>query len=144
MGDVPALVGVDHQRAGAYDLADPGQALDVLLDVRLADLDLEGLEAVRLPALHLIDERIERLVQIDAAGIGEHALATRPQDGDQRLFHLLRDQVPKGDVDRRERGRRDAAAAQVVDVMPALVPEAARRDLLADDAAVPGPCPGVL
>jgi hypothetical protein len=101
MRDVPALVGVDHQRARPDELADPPQALDVLLDVWLADLDLEGLEAVRLPALHLLDERIERLVQVDAAGIGQHALATPAEHGDQRLPRLLRHQVPKRDVEGR-------------------------------------------
>ena len=54
--DVPALVGVDHDRQPARDLADFGQALDVLLDLGLAHLDLERLEALGPPAAHLLDQ----------------------------------------------------------------------------------------
>jgi len=120
-------------RQPARDLADPGQTLDVLLDLRLADLDLEGLEAVRTPALDLVDQRVHRLVQIDAAGIGQDALAAGAEQRDQRFAGLLRGQIPERYVECCERGRGHPAAAHVVEVMPALVPQAARRCRLADD-----------
>jgi hypothetical protein len=120
-------------RQPARDLADPGQALDVLLDLGLADLDLEGLEAVRPPAPDLVDQRVQRLVQIDAAGIGQDALAAGAEQCHQRFAGLLRGQIPECDVEGRQRGRGHPAAAHVVEVMPALVPQAARRCRLADD-----------
>jgi len=70
------------------------------------------------------------LVEVDAARVGEDALAHRAEQRHERLVHLFGGQVPKRDVERRECGGSDPAAAHVMQVMPAFVPEAARRRLL--------------
>ena len=55
MGEGPALIGVDHQRPVADQLANFGEALDILFDVGLANLDLECAVAIRKPAPDLVE-----------------------------------------------------------------------------------------
>ena len=108
------------------------QALDVLRDLGLADLDLAGLEAGGQPALDLLDQLGLGLVQVDPAGIGENPLAAGAEQRHQRPAGVLGREIPQRDVECCERGRGDPAAAHVVQVMPAFVPQAPRRCGLAD------------
>ena len=138
LADIPALVGVHHQGLAADDLPDLCQALDILLDVRLADLDLEGRVSCG-PVAHLIEQLVQRHVEVDAAGVGPDRGRNAAEMIDERLAGLLGDEVPERDVDGGQRHGGEPATAEVPDVMPGRVPEGARRRLHADHD---GPRPG--
>src|SRR5690606_37953153 len=131
--DLPPLVGVDHERVLADRLTDLGQAVDVLLEVRLADLDLAGEVAGALPLLDLLDDLLRAEVEVDAAAVQRDVLTDTAEDVGQRLVALLADEVPERDVDRGQGERRDTSRSVVADVAPGVVPDRARVDRLTEE-----------
>src|SRR5690606_34402014 len=133
LGVGPPLVGVDHERVLADRLTDLGEAVDVLLEVRLAALDLAGEVAGALPLLDLLDDLVRAEVEVDAAAVQRDVLADTAEDVGQRLVALLADDVPERDVDRGQGERRDASRSAVADVAPGVVPDRARVDRLSEE-----------
>ena len=94
-GQVPALVGVDHQRfTCGHVLADPLEIAQVALAPE-AYLQLEG--AIALGALtrhHLLGR-----IGVDAAGVDRHVVAIAPEHAPQRQTGPPGDQIPQRQVD---------------------------------------------
>ena len=119
----PAHVRVDHQReVGPEPRAHRGDALDVLRQPRTADLHLDRAEALREVALGLLEQRVEREHQVDAARIARHPRVEAAEVPPQRQAGALRGEVPQRDVDRGDREHRRAAATAVVRRPPHRLP----------------------
>ena len=113
-GDVPLAVDVDHQlRRVADRLTHRRDAVEVLLRVGLADLHLDrGKAVVEDHRLAVVDEFVLRAHQPSAIGVVGRDLGTRAaaHQHPQRLFGILRLQVPERDVDGGERHLQQPAA----------------------------------
>ena len=122
--DAPAHVGVHHQRElGAEMRAHGPYALDVLAQRRSADLQLDRAEAAREVVVGLSQQRVDRQVEIDAAGVARHARIEPTQHAPERAFLATRAQVPQRDIDGRHRQRLGAPAAAVVQRPPHGLPD---------------------
>src|SRR6059036_2025139 len=93
-------------------------ALDVLAQRRSADLQLDRAEAAREVVVGLSQQRVDRQVEIDAAGVARHARIEPTQHAPERAFLATRAQVPQRDIDGRHRQRLGAPAAAVVQRPP--------------------------
>ncbi len=118
---VPALVGVDHQQPiGADHRAHRGHPGHVLGQVGTAHLDLDAPVAGRDPAPGLLDQLLQRVVQVDAAAVHGKLVAPAAQHVGQRLGAAA--QVPQRQVDAGQRDRGDPAGSRLAQVSPQAVP----------------------
>jgi hypothetical protein len=121
----PLLVGVQHQEdLGAHQPADRAHALHVLLRVVAADLHLHGPVAAVEEPPHLVEERLTVEVHVDAAAVGADPVAGAAEQTVEGHAGVLRQDVPEGDVHRRDGVAREPARAERVELPPAAVPHA--------------------
>jgi hypothetical protein len=104
----PLLVDVEHQLARADELAHRAAAVEVLVRIRAADLQLEGRVALAEMVLGLAQQLLLGQVQVDRAGIDADRGPRAAKQPMERLAGMLGLDVPKRDVDRRERERCDS------------------------------------
>ena len=89
LGD-PGLVGVGHdRRSRPHGLDQRPQAVQIPLQVGVADLDLEGLESLLLRCLE--ESAVLRVghVVVQPAGVGAHAVARAAQEAVEGQAQLL-------------------------------------------------------
>jgi hypothetical protein len=122
-----------------------------------ADLHLDGAKAFGEIAVGLLQQRLDREIEVDAAGIAGHARIEPAEQSIQRQFRAPRLQIPQRDVECRKRQHRRPAAAAVMQRPPDLMPDRLgviglaaldqRRDFALEDvgdgAAIAPDCVGV-
>ena len=128
-------VGIDHQlHVRADRLARDAYARHILGDRHAADLHLHRLGTHAHVVFHLAREFAQplALLVVAAGDVGRHAIAEAAQQLVQRQVGELGADVPQSDIDRRDRSRGQAAAADQLR-LPHLLPQALDVDrVLAD------------
>ena len=120
----PLHVGVRHERkAFAQVAAHGGHPLHVLGERGPADLHLDGAKAAREIGIGLPQQRIQRELQVDAAGVAGHLRIVAAQQAPQGRAGALRLQVPERHVDGGDRQHGRTAAAAIVQRPPQLLPQ---------------------
>ena len=117
----PGLVGIDHDAgAAAHGLAEEIQAMQVALEVGVADLDLEGGVADRVGVPEQLDEGVVGEMEVEPAGIGGDAIAAAAEVAPEGKAHFLGGEVPQRLLQGFVEGQREAAlvaAARTADAV---------------------------
>ena len=117
----PGLVGVDHdRRVLAHGLAQKIEPVEVALEIRVPDLDLEGAVADCVGMAEELAEGIVVEVEVETGRVGRHAVARCAKQAEQRQPHLLGREIPESDLDglaKRQRRLALVAAAKPRDPM---------------------------
>jgi hypothetical protein len=122
--DRPFHVGIRHKRkAVSKMLAHRLQALDVGCEIGSTDLHLDGAKALGEIAVRLLQKRLHRELEVDAAGVTGNPSVEAAEQTKQRHTGTARLQVPQGDIERRQREHGRAAAAAVVQGPPDVMPD---------------------
>jgi hypothetical protein len=98
-------------------------ALDVLAQRGPADLHLDRAKAALLVLIRLPQQRRQREVEVDAAGVARHARVEAAEHAPERRPLAPRAQVPQRDVDGRHRQYLGSAPAAVVERPPHRLPD---------------------
>ncbi|MDI2023473.1 hypothetical protein PJL18_04021 [Paenarthrobacter nicotinovorans] len=134
VGEVPTLVGVDHEQPVRADhLAHCGNALGILPELGLAHFDLHRVVSGSNPPLGLLHELFQGVVQVHSGAVHLHgflAQAQEPRDGRSRLACF---QVPQGKVHARHGDGGQPSPARFMQPLPQLVPHNLRVRLDAPD-----------
>ena len=110
-------------KSGAEMRAHRSHACHVLRQTRATDLHLDGAEALGEVVVGLPQQRIEREVEVDAAGVTRHRRIEAAEQPPQRRVEAPRLQVPQRDVACRYRQAHRTAAAAEMQVPPHLLPQ---------------------
>ena len=87
-----------------------------------ADLHLDRAKALGKIVVGLLQQRVDREIEVDAAGIARHAGIEAAEQPEQRQVRAPRLQVPQRDVERRQRQHHRAAASAIMQAPPHPVP----------------------
>jgi hypothetical protein len=96
---------------------------DVSAEIGPPDLHLDGAKSLAQIVVGLLQQRLDREVEIDAAGVAGHAGIEAAEQAPQRQFCALGFQVPQRDVERGQCQHHRSAAPAIVQAPPDMMPD---------------------